>query len=348
MAKTILILLIMFTTNLWAKTLPSTDFKAVKEFINEMSSRHNFNKKELVTIFSQINLQVPVKPSPLKEPEKEKKKVVKRKPMPWSKYRGLFVNESRIKGGITFWKKYHKTINDAETKYSIPSEIIIAILGIETNYGKTKGKHPTLETLTKRAFGNYRRKGFYKNELESFLLMVRENSIPPLSIKGSHAGAMGYPQFISSSYRHYAVDFNLNGKIDLFSDPIDSIGSIANYFYKHYWQKDASIAIKVRPSKEYTLLAKKSINKPTKTAKTWRENDVNIDSRISNETKIAFVLLENEDETNNETWATFWNFYVLTRYNHDNRYAMAVFQLANKIKQQFNLNHSNTNETSTK
>ena len=108
MAKTILILLIMFTTNLWAKTLPSTDFKVVKEFINEMSSKHNFNKKELVTIFSQINLQVPVKPSPLKEPEKEKKKVVKRKPMPWSMYRGLFVNESRIKGGITFWKKYHK------------------------------------------------------------------------------------------------------------------------------------------------------------------------------------------------------------------------------------------------
>jgi membrane-bound lytic murein transglycosylase B len=346
MIKYITILLFIFVTNINAETLPSTEFKVVKEFINNMADKHNFNKRELITIFSQIRLQVPVIKSASKEPKKEKKIVKKSKPMTWNKYRSLFVNKQRIEDGVIFWEKYHKTINDAETKYSIPSEVIVAILGVETNYGKTKGKYPTLEALTKRAFGNYRRKNFYKNELESFLLMVRDNLIPPLSIKGSYAGAMGYPQFISSSYRHYAVDFNLDGKIDLFSNPIDSIGSIANYFHKHYWQKGALIATKVNLDEKHMVLAKKTTNKPVQTAKTWREKGLNIDDNIANETKIAYILLENEDESNNETWATFWNFYVVTRYNHDNRYAMAVFQLANKIKQKFNLTQSNNNETS--
>ncbi len=154
----------------------------------------------------------------------------------------LFITKERIKDGVKFWQNNLETLERAEQIYHIPVEIIIAVLGVETNYGNKKGTHPTLETLTKRSFGNYRRRTFYQKELEQFLLMARENSIAPLSIKGSYAGAMGLPQFIASSYRHYAVDFNKDGKIDLFSDPVDAIGSIANYFDKHQWHDFGEIA----------------------------------------------------------------------------------------------------------
>lgn len=336
MIRTLLLCVVIVSSNAHAKTIPSTNFKSVQEFIDRMVNEHSFSKRELNIIFSTVELVVPEKPSAIKKPKKEAKLVPKKKPISWDKYRGLFVNNNRIQDGIKFWKSHHNTIQKAEKEYSIPSEIIVAVLGIETNYGQTKGKHPTFEALTKRSFGNYRRKKFYKDELESFLLMVRENSIPPLSIKGSYAGAMGYPQFISSSYRYYAVDFNLDGKIDLFSNPIDSIGSIANYFSKHYWQDGADIATQIELKREHESLAKRSINKPKKVAKFWRDKGIDMSNTIADDTKIAFILLEQDEASNNETWLTFWNFYVLTRYNHDNRYAMAVHQLANKIKQGFN------------
>ena len=331
-----LLLVIIFSFNVSAETLPSTNFKSVQKFISQMVNEHYFSRKELITIFSQIHLQVPKKKIAASKPQKKPETVTKKKPMTWDKYRDLFINNNRIKDGVKFWKKYHEQIEEAENKYSIPSEIIVAILGIETNYGQTKGKHPTFKALTTRAFGNYRRKQFYKNELEEFLLMARENVLPPLAVKGSYAGAMGYPQFISSSYRNFAVDFDLDGKIDLFSDPVDSIGSIANYLSEHYWQKDTDIASKINLQHEYALLAKNTTNKPTKTTKFWRDNGIKIDNNIANHVKAAFILLEQESESDNETWITFWNFYVLTRYNHDNRYAMSVYQLANKIEQEFN------------
>ncbi len=335
MTRIILIFSIFFSINVEANRLPSTNFKSVQEFINRMVKEHNFSRKELVTIFSQVSLRVPAIKDTTKEIKKQKKVTKKKKPMPWNQYRELFVNTERIDNGVEFWKKYHKNINEAENKYSVPAEIIVAILGIETNYGKTKGKHPTFESLTVRAFGNYRRSKFYKDELESFLLMVRENVLPPLAIKGSYAGAMGYPQFISSSYRNYAIDFNGDGKVDLFSNPIDSIGSIANYIAKHYWVKNGDIAKQTEIDNENKDLAKSYINKPTITAKLWKEKGIDISPTIKDDTKVSFILLKHEETIKDERWLTFWNFYVLTRYNHDNRYAMAAFQLAEKLKQRF-------------
>jgi len=164
--------------------------------------------------------------------------------------------------------------------------------------------------------------------------LTRENAIPPLSINGSYAGAMGYPQFIASSYRHYAVDFNQDGKIDLFSDPTDAIGSIANYFDKHHWHDNGEITRPISLETAHLKYARNSTNKPIKNAKYWRENGLNIDQNIHNITKLAFISLP--QEVINEIWLTFWNFYVLTRYNHDNRYAMAVYQLSQKLRHQFN------------
>ena len=333
MLRLLALSLLLLSSTISAKTLPATQFKSTQNFINKMVKEHRFNKNELMLIFSKIELTIADKS---KEKIKKKKKP-KSKTMAWDKYKSLFLTQTRIQNGVKFWDDNLDTLKRAETTYNVPIEIIVAILGIETSYGHNKGTHPTLETLVKRAFGNYRRRNFYKKELESFLLMSRENAIPALAIKGSYAGAMGYPQFIASSYRHYAVDFNQDGKIDLFSDPIDAIGSIANYFDKHQWHDFGEIARPISLSSTHLKYAKRSTNKPKKNTQYWRNKGLSIDSDIPNKTKLAFIRLPQQKI--DETWLTFWNFYVLTRYNHDNRYAMAAYQLSEKIKQQFNQNN---------
>ena len=333
MLRLLALSLLLLSSTISAKTLPATQFKSTQNFINKMVKEHRFIKNELMLIFSKIELTIADKS---KEKIKKKKKP-KSKPMAWDKYKSLFLTQARIQNGVKFWNDNLDTLKRAETTYNVPIEIIVAILGIETSYGHNKGTHPTLETLVKRAFGNYRRRNFYRKELESFLLMSRENAIPPLAIKGSYAGAMGYPQFIASSYRHYAVDFNQDGKIDLFSDPIDAIGSIANYFDKHQWHDFGEIARPISLSSTHLKYAKRSTNKPKKNTQYWRNKGLSIDPDIPNKTKLAFIRLPQQKI--DETWLTFWNFYVLTRYNHDNRYAMAAYQLSKKIKQQFNQNN---------
>ena len=327
MLKILALSVLLLPSIVSAKTLPATHFKSTQNFIQKMVEKHQFDKNELLLIFSKIEFTVAKKDS------KNKVKPPKKKTMTWDKYKSLFITDERIADGLQFWKNNIVILNRAESTYNIPSEIIVAILGIETNYGQNKGAHPTLETLTKRAFGNYRRRNFYKKELESFLLMSRENALPPLTVKGSYAGAMGYPQFIASSYRHYAVDFNQDGKIDLFSDPVDAIGSIANYFDKHHWHDFGEIAHPITLSNIHLKHATRSTSKPKQSTQYWRKKGLNIDSSIHDKTKIAFIRLPQQKI--DETWLTFWNFYVLTRYNHDNRYAMAAYQLSTKIRQKF-------------
>jgi membrane-bound lytic murein transglycosylase B len=144
---------------------------------------------------------------------------------------------------------------------------------------------------------------------------------------------MGFPQFIASSYRYYAVDFNQDGKVDLFSNPVDAIGSIANYFDKHHWHDFGEIARPITLKSQHLKHAKRSNSKPKKNAKYWRNKGFEIDQDIDNKTKLAFIRLPQKKV--DETWLTFWNFYILTRYNHDNRYAMVASQLSAKLKQQF-------------
>ncbi|MDC9714384.1 MAG: lytic murein transglycosylase B [Gammaproteobacteria bacterium] len=326
-----LILTLSSCSSLDKKTLPATDFKITQNFIEKMVKKHNFDENELRSIFSTIEFVIVDKSAKKKRVKKTKQ--VKKSPMSWAKYKGLFITENRIKNGVQFWQDNLKILERAEQTYRIPAEIIVAILGIETNYGHKKGTHPTFKTLVKRAFGNYRRRNFYKKELESFLLMTRENSIAPLSVQGSYAGAMGFPQFISSSYRHYAVDFNQDGKIDLFSNPIDAIGSIANYFDQHQWHNLGEIARPISLDTKHLKHAKRSNSKPQKNAKHWRNQGFDIDTDIQHTTKLAFIRLP--QKIIDETWLTFWNFYVLTRYNHDNRYAMVAYQLSTKLKQKF-------------
>ncbi|CAC9455731.1 lytic murein transglycosylase B [bacterium endosymbiont of Bathymodiolus sp. 5 South] len=334
MLKLLLLSILLVSSIVSAKIVPATYFKITQNFIEKMVEKHDFDKDKLTAIFHTIKFKIADKTTKKK---KKKTKHVKKPPMSWDKYKGLFITENRIKNGIKFWQDNLATLQRAEKIYHVPAEIIVAILGVETNYGNKKGSHSTLKTLAKRAFGNYRRRAFYQKELEHFLLMTRENAIAPLSVKGSYAGAMGFPQFIASSYRHYAIDFNKDGKVDLFSDPIDAIGSIANYFDKHQWHDYGEIARPISLNSKHLKHAKRANSKPRKNAKHWRNKGLDIDSDINNKTKLAFIRLP--QKMNEDIWLTFWNFYVLTRYNHDNRYAMAVYQLSEKLKQEYDLNN---------
>ncbi|BAS67551.1 lytic murein transglycosylase B [Bathymodiolus septemdierum thioautotrophic gill symbiont] len=324
--------LLLLSSLVSAKIVPATYFKTTQNFIDKMVTKHDFNRDELLTIFATVKFKIADKPI-----KKNKVKRVKKPPMVWDKYRDLFLTEERINNGVKFWKDNLAVITRAEKTYNVPAEIIVAILGIETSYGSKKGTHSTFKVLTTRAFTNYRRRNFYRNELESFLLMSRDNAIAPLSVKGSYAGAMGFPQFIASSYRHYAVDFDHDGVIDLFSSPADAIGSIANYFDQHHWHDFGEIARPIELHGKQLEHAKRANSKPKMNAKFWRNKGFNIDVDINDKTKLAFIRLP--QKTIDETWLTFWNFYVLTRYNHDNRYAITAYRLSEKIKQQFNLKY---------
>lgn len=322
----LLVVLIIFNNNLSAETKTATEYKSVKNFINYMAKKHKFDKKELTKLFSQVELPVWKK---LKKTSSVKKK--KRKPISWDKYRSIFMTKQRITDGIYFWSRYKHYLEKASKEFKVPEEIIVAILGVETNYGKQKGNYQTLYTLTNRSFNGYRRYKFYKKELENFLLLTKEQNLNPIEIYGSYAGAMGYPQFISSSYRHYAIDFDNDGKVDLLNSPIDAIGSIANYFRKHKWQEGGVIA---KPFEFEVKDAKLSVKRPAKpkyNAYDWQKLGLQRGFNIPQLIKSALISLAT-DSGEIEYWMSYWNFYVITRYNHDNRYAMVVFQLSEALK----------------
>lgn len=312
-----------------APTFFATQQHSVRAFINKMVTQHKFNHNDLNILFSDIEfIQKPINTSKnkLKNPKAKPKK-----PLSWQQYRALFLTPYRINQGIKFWQQYKPQLNLAHQTFGVPPEIILAILGIETNYGKNKGNHPTLETLTKNAFNSDNRTKFYQKELENFLLLARENSFSPKAILGSYAGAMGYAQFISSSYRHYAVDFDNNGNIDLFHSPADAIGSIANYFSKHRWQKNGLIANKLTKTPLIKSLANTKPIRPKTLVKQWLSRDISLPSSLKDKQKSDIIALISADKT--EYWMTYHNFYAITRYNHNNFYAMAVYQLSLALKE---------------
>ncbi len=317
-----ILFLLLSTVTFAKKNITATKLPEVENFIIYMVDKYKFDKNKLTTIFDNINLTIYEKSD--KRPKKIRKKIS------WQQYKKIFLTDYRIKNGAIFMQKNLNILQRAEDKFNIDKAIIVAILGIETNYGLKTGNYPTLSTLTKLAFGNNRRKKFYKKELEHFFLLTKNNVLDRLNVAGSYAGAIGYAQFIPSSYRYYAVDFDNNNKIDLFN-VTDAIGSIANYLSKHKWQKNGKIVIKT--TKENLKFAKSSINKPKKIAKYFRNKNVKIDKSIKDKTKLAFIKLGIKNKE--QVWLSFWNFYVITRYNHNNMYAMTVVKLAKKIKQQY-------------
>ncbi len=217
----------------------------------------------------------------------------------------------------------------AEQQYGVPPEIIVAILGVETNYGKHQGKYRVIDALATLAFAYPPRSAFFLGELENFLLLCREQGLNPALPIGSYAGAMGMPQFMPSSFRRYAVDFGGNQQRDIWHSKTDIIGSVAQYFAAHHWQKGHPIAV---PMTAENNLYKAKITPNLKPDLRLAElESLNLKTSVPLALSEKIKILELKQEQSEELWAVLENFYVITRYNHSPLYAMAVYQLSQSI-----------------
>ena len=291
----------------------------VKAFIAKMVSKHGFDAQALSKVFAQVQLKQKIIDA-ITRPAESK---------PWHQYRPIFVTPTRIEEGVAFWNKHEKELQRAQEVYGVPPEIVVAILGVETRYGRHKGGYRVLDSLSTLAFAYPQRSEFFRGELEQYLLLAREEKLDPLAIKGSYAGAMGKAQFISSSYRHYAVDFDGDGKRDLWNDTSDAIGSVANYFQRHHWQPGEAVAAPVMVgSNQIKVLVGKGI-KPHSRIAELKKRGVTPKTKLDPEALGA--LIELKTRAGHEYWLGLNNFYVITRYNHSPLYAMAVYQLGQAI-----------------
>jgi membrane-bound lytic murein transglycosylase B len=308
---------------------PVIDKPEVKAFIHKMATKHHFNEKQLRGWFRQAQFQPSIIAAMTKPAEKKA----------WHQYEAIFITPKRIQDGVAFWKTHAKTLAKAEKHYGVPAEIITAIIGVETFYGKQTGNYSVLDSLVTLGFYYPPRSKFFLSELEEFLLLAREEHWDPTQIKGSYAGAMGNPQFISSSYRRHAVDFNKNGERDLIGSIDDSIGSVANYFKASGWRPGEMVILPARVSgdKYHSLIASKQNPKPSDPFSSMSKlgvrlgSNAKVDPRNIAQKHFALVALEGKD--GHQYWLGAQNFYVITRYNHSDHYAMAVYTLSQKIKE---------------
>lgn len=298
-------------------TAQAADLPGIPAFIDDMVAKHQFKREELQQAFSVAEYRPDViesisKPAILK---------------PWVEYRPNFINPQRIDGGTQFWQKYSAALKRAEKKYGVPQEIILGVIGVETLYGRNPGRYRALDALTTLAFDYPRRADFFRDELEQYLLLAREQGFDLLSIQASYAGALGIPQFMPSSYRRYAVDFNGNGKIDIMNEPEDAIGSVANYLKQYGWRSSEPVAILCKVEDEQRLGAIGAARPYV----AWREAGVMPMKKAEGYLPPSW-LLDFTAESGKEYWLVFSNFNVIMRYNNSNFYAMSVYQLGEAIR----------------
>lgn len=253
---------------------------------------------------------------------------------PWHEYYKIFLTEKRLQDGIAFWQAHEETLQRASATYGVPEEIIVAIMGVETSYGTIMGRHRVLDALYTLGFHYPPRQTFFRDELRQFIQLSEEENIPATEIKGSYAGAMGYGQFISSSYRYYAVDFDNDGVRDLMGNVVDAIGSVANYFAKHRWQQSQPIAVPAWVSSD-TPVAELTSGRGqtlTHTVADLKKAGVNFITALPDDTRARLFAFE-EADGEFSYWVGLPNFYAITRYNHSPLYAMAVLQLAKQLRE---------------
>ena len=293
----------------------------VQAFIREVAERHGFVEKELAFLFSRVRRVDPVLEAIKPQPPKARS---------WEEYRGNFVNERRITEGAQFWKKHRRALERAEQRYGVPAEYIVAIIGIETLYGRNAGRYRVVDALTTLAFDYPPRAPFFRSELEHYLLLAREQSADVFSMRGSYAGAIGIPQFMPSSLRRYAVDFDGNGAIDLRRSPTDAIGSVGNFLKEHGWQAGDGVLFEARVSGEaWRPLADGSVD-PKHAVSDLRAAGVQVEGAPEG-ARAALVELEIPDRPS-EYRLGLHNFWVITRYNRSAFYASAVHDLAQALK----------------
>ena len=307
----------------------SGDFQGnykLTDFINRMSSEQGFDKSFLIQLFSQATNTKYV--SSITSPRRRNNTGVATGK--WDRYRNMFVYERNIQRGINFWEEHKDTLNRAYQEYGVLPEYIVGIIGIETAYGVNFGKKRVIDVLTTKSMTGDRRENFYTKQLESFLVMTRKSNLQASELMGSNAGAMGYGQFIPSSYLDFAVDFNGDGTTDLWNAE-DAIGSIANYFARNGWKRSLkSVAVRAKyPGSRFKRLktgykTKYSQYNLRKKYKITPRNKINFNGQVS--------LIKLPKASYDELWMGTHNFRVITTYNHSDLYGMAVHQLAKAVK----------------
>ena len=307
---TVFLLLFLLLANAGAADLPG-----IPQFINEMVAKHHFKRSELQRLFRQARYRQSVIKT-MTTPATTK---------PWPEYRAIFVNDRRIQGGLRFWKRHARTLRRAQKKYGVPPEIIVALIGVETQYGRHAGTYRVIDALTTLAFKYPPRAAFFRSELEQYLLLARAQDFNLLGVKGSYAGALGIPQFMPSSYRKYAVDFDHNGKIDLLHDPIDAIGSVANYLKQYGWTGGQPIALRGKVKNADDVVEGRA-----RSAREWIAAGVVPEHKVAGGAKAR--LIDFTMPHGKEFWLAFDNFRVITRYNNSDFYAMSVYQLAEALR----------------
>ena len=294
----------------------------VQAYIEELVADHEFSRLALEEVFSQATKQDRIIELMSRPAERR---------LVWHEYRKILVDEPRISQGVTFWQENLAALQRAEQEYGVAPEIIVAIIGVETRYGRVTGNFGVVDALCTLAFDYPPRAAFFRGQLTEHLLLAREEGKNPLSLKGSYAGAMGYGQFIPSSYRSFAVDFDGDGVRDIWTNKIDAIGSVANYFARHGWSGQGEVVEAVTVNEDTAELMSKTNSglRPTQTVAFWREQGVNISSKQPASRKATLMRMQQPDGA--DYWLGYDDFYVITRYNHSRLYAMAVHELSQLI-----------------
>lgn len=295
-----------------------------RRFIAEVAARHAFDPDELTRALAQASHD----PTVIRLITPPARKGVRS----WQRYRARFIDRTRIDAGRAFWRAHGDALQRASEQFGVPPEIIVAIIGVETLYGRNTGNFETLSALATLAFDYPPRAELFRRELEALFVLAREQGRDPASYSGSFAGALGYPQFLPSSVRAYAVDFDGDGRIDFDSGPIDAIGSVANYLRAHGWQTDAPIAERARLSAhtDSAALVAAGIEPSLDPALLERNGVTTADGRSAASAATLVDLETPGAET--EYWLGYRNFYVITRYNRSSFYAMSVFELAEALR----------------
>ena len=319
-----LLLLVVFNLMPAGSVLANTGNYAnraeVSEFIEEMVAE-GFNQAQLTDLFAEAEYKQSIIDAISRPAERT---------LTWKQYQDIFLTDLRRKRGNQFMTENADALKAAEDKFGVPAEVVTAIIGVETMYGRIRGSYRVIDSLATLAFDYPPRSTFFRGELKHFLRLVREEGQDARDPTGSYAGAMGYGQFISSSYRSYAIDFDGDGTRDIWNNKTDAIGSVANYLFKHGWQRNELITVEVSSPTQVVEDVFNISLAPSSTVESM--SNIGVRSRIEIDANTAVSPMVLDGKKGEEYWLGMQNFYVITRYNHSKLYAMAVFQLSEKLK----------------
>lgn len=319
--RTLAAVLLLAMTTADATQLDTSD-SAVRGFIDSISEEHDLDRDQIESLLGEAVVQQDIIDAISRPAEA----------LPWRRYRPIFLGEERITEGLDWWETHAPLIEQVARDYGVDEAIMVAIIGVETRYGTHRGRHRVLDALATLAFQYPPRQDFFRRELEQFFLLADEEAIDPREVRGSYAGAMGVPQFISSSYRHYAVDGDDDGRRDLVGNVADAVASVGNYFREHGWREGEQVVVPARVAEPERAdsLANRG-REPYTTVGELREAGVEPEGDLDDDAAATLMALDGEDGT--EYWVGLHNFYVITRYNHSPLYALAVHQLASAIRE---------------